>query len=49
MDSWDFQAVFELLLFQMWNLSQNLAKFLGTGLKTRIQQLITQEELEKPG
>jgi hypothetical protein len=48
MVSWDFQAVFELLPFQMWKISQNLAKFLGTSLKTRIQQLITQEELEKP-
>ena len=45
----DFQAVFELLPFQMCKISQNLAKFLGTSLKTRIQQLITQEELEKPG
>jgi hypothetical protein len=26
-----------------------LAKFLGTSLKTRIQQLITEEELENPG
>jgi hypothetical protein len=50
MVSWDFQAVFELLAFQMCQLiSQNLAKFLGTSLKTRIQQLITQEEREKPG
>jgi hypothetical protein len=48
MVSWDFQAVFELLPFQMWKISQNLAKFLGISLKTRIQQLITQEELEKP-
>jgi hypothetical protein len=49
MVSRDFQAVFELLPFQMLKISQNLAKFLGTSLKTRIQQLITQEELEKPG
>jgi hypothetical protein len=50
MVSRDFQAVFELLPFQMWKISQNLAKFLGTSLKTRIQQLVTQEELvEKPG
>jgi hypothetical protein len=33
----------------MWKISQNLAKFLGTSLKTRIQQLIPKEELENPG
>jgi hypothetical protein len=49
MVSRDFQAVFELLQFQMCKISQNLAKFVGTSLKTHIQQLITQEELEKPG
>jgi hypothetical protein len=48
MVSWDFQAVFELLLFQMWKISQNLAENLGTSLKTHFQQLITQEELENP-
>ena len=47
MVSWDFQAVFKLLPFQMCKISQNLAKFLGTSLKTHIQQLITQEELAK--
>jgi hypothetical protein len=47
--TWDYQAVFELLPFQMWKISQNLEKFLGTSLKTRIQQLITQVEFEKPG
>jgi hypothetical protein len=48
MVSWDFQAVFELLLFQMWKISQNLAKILGTSLKIRFQQPITLEELENP-
>jgi hypothetical protein len=38
----NFQVVFELLLFQIWKISQNIAR------KTRFQQLITEEELENP-
>jgi hypothetical protein len=49
MVSWDFQVVFELLLFQMWKIRQNVAaKIRGNSrLKSRFQQLITEEKLSE--
>jgi hypothetical protein len=48
MVSWIFKRFSSYCCFKCEKISQNLAKILGTSLKTGFQQLITQEELEKP-